>query len=134
MQLKKWSKWLVVSGTLIIWLIKFIIRPYIHIPALLKPLSGISPNLIGAFLLPFGARWLFNKYFVLRTLWQLKITCLFGLALVVMNEYLQMIPLFGRTFDYMDILASAAGVSIGYAAFARLMVKYSVVQQEDQLV
>lgn len=125
---------MVISGTLFIWLIKFIIRPFVHIPSLVKPVAGVSPNLIGAFLLPFGACWFFKKYFGLHTLWQLKITCLFGLVLVIINEYLQMIPLFGRTFDYMDILASAAGVSMGYAAFARLMVKYGVVQQQDQLV
>lgn len=134
MQLKKWSKWVVISGTLLIWIVKLIIRPFVHIPVFLKPLAGISPNLIGAFLLPFGACWFFKKYFILRTLLHLRLTCWFGLALVIINEYLQMIPVFGRTFDYLDILSSFAGVFAGYLAFARLMVKCGALKEEGQLV
>lgn len=105
-----------------------------HIPAVLKPLAGISPNLIGSFLLPFGACWFFQKYFILRTLLHLRVTCLFGLGLVIINEYLQLIPFFGRTFDYMDILFSFIGVFAGYAAFAGLMVKSGMLKEEGQLV
>ena len=68
MYLKLISKWTVITGTLLIWVIKFFIRPFI-------------------------------------------------------NEYLQMIPLFGRTFDYLDILSSVVGVFIGHFVFGRLMTR-----------
>ncbi len=121
--MKTSSRQIVIAGTLIIWAIKFIVRPYIFIPYWLTPLTGISPNLIGSFLLPFGACWFFQRYFRLESIQDLKITCLFGLGLVIVNEYLQLIPVFGRTFDYLDILASFIGVGIGYFVFARLMAR-----------
>ncbi|MEP6512404.1 MAG: hypothetical protein ABJA79_00950 [Parafilimonas sp.] len=119
--LKTYSRWIVIEGTLLIWIVKFIVRPFMYIPEFFKPMIGISPNLIGSFLLPFSACWLFQKYFRLHTIADLKITCWFGLLLVIINEYLQLIPFFGRTFDPLDILASFAGVYMGYYFFSRLM-------------
>jgi len=110
-----------ITGTLLIWAIKFLIRPFVHIPHVWKPLVGFAPNLIGSFLLPFGACWLFRRFFKLRTAADLTFTCCFGLLLVVINEYLQLIPVFGRTFDYLDIFSSVVGVFCGHLVFARLM-------------
>jgi glycopeptide antibiotics resistance protein len=124
-QLKNYSRIVVISGTLLIWLIKFLIRPFDLYADWLTPVVGFAPNLIGSFLLPFGAYWLFKKYFLLRNNYDLKITCAFGLLLVIINEYLQLIPVFGRTFDYLDIFASFLGTSIGYIVFARLMLVFS---------
>lgn len=123
MQLKNISRWTVIVGTLLIWTVKFIIRPFMHIPDFWKPMLGIMPNLIGSFLLPFGACWMFQWMFGMRTIRELKIACWFGLVLVVINEYLQLIPFFGRTFDYLDILSSFIGVGLGYLAFAALMLR-----------
>jgi len=123
MSLRVISKWTVIIGTLLIWTVKFIIRPFVHIPHSLKTLFGLAPNLIGSFLLPFGACWLFTWMFGMRTMKELKIACWFGLVLVVINEYLQLIPFFGRTFDYLDILSSFIGVFLGYITYARLMLK-----------
>lgn len=123
MNLKSVSKWVIIFGTLLIWTIKFLVRPFVHIPSIWKPVFGLAPNLIGSFLLPFGACWMFQWMFGMRTIKELKIACWFGLILVVINEYLQLIPFFGRTFDYLDILSSFIGVGIGYLAFARLMLK-----------
>ncbi len=123
MYLKNISKQVVIAGTLLIWAIKFIIRPFIHIPHGLKPLVGFAPNLIGSFLLPFGACWFFQKYFRLQTAADLTFTCCFGLLLVIINEYLQLIPIFGRTFDYLDIFSSVVGVFCGHLVFGRLMAK-----------
>jgi hypothetical protein len=123
MYLKRISSITVIGGTLLIWAIKFLIRPYVHIPNGLKPLVGFAPNLIGSFLLPFGACWFFQKHFRLQTAADLVFTCSFGLLLVIINEYLQRIPIFGRTFDYLDIFSSVAGVFIGHLVFARLMAK-----------
>jgi glycopeptide antibiotics resistance protein len=63
----------------------------------------------------------------------LKITCTFGLLLVIINEYLQLIPVFGRTFDYLDIFASFLGASIGYIVFARLMFAFSEETSEKNI-
>lgn len=121
MYLKHISRRVVILGTLLIWTIKFIIRPLVHIPPALKPLVGFAPNLIGSFLLPFGACWFFQRYFRLQTTRDLGFTCSFGLLLVIINEYLQLIPVFGRTFDYLDIFSSVVGVFCGHLVFARLM-------------
>lgn len=119
--LKKLSAYVVLSGTLIIWMIKFVVRPFVHIPYWLKPFTGIAPNLIGSFLLPFGACWFFHRIFRMQTIQDLKIATWFGLVLVIINEYIQMIPIFYRTFDYLDILFSVVGVICGYFAFAKAM-------------
>lgn len=121
MYLKNISRWTVITGTLLIWTVKFLIRPLVHIPPLLQPLVGFAPNLIGSFLLPFGACWFFQRYFRLQTQRDLTFTCSFGLLLVIINEYLQLIPVFGRTFDYLDIFSSVIGVFCGHLVFGRLM-------------
>ena len=121
MYLKNISKWIMITGTLLIWTVKFIIRPFVHIPFALKPLIGFAPNLVGSFLLPFGACLFFQRFFRLETSRQLAFTCSFGLLLVIINEYLQLIPFFGRTFDYLDIFSSVIGVFFGHLVFARLM-------------
>jgi hypothetical protein len=123
MSLRVISKWTVIAGTLLIWTVKFIIRPFVHIPYYLKTLAGLAPNLIGSFLLPFGACWMFRWMFGMRTISELKMACWFGLVLVLINEYLQLVPFFGRTFDYLDILSSFIGVFLGYLSYGRLMLK-----------
>ncbi|MFW2476531.1 MAG: hypothetical protein ACN4EP_06435 [Sediminibacterium sp.] len=124
MPLKKTSRWVVIIGTLLIWSIKFLIRPFVFIDPSLKPLVGLAPNLIGSFLLPFGACWFFQRIFRLETELDLNITCFFGLLLVIINEYLQLIPIFGRTFDYLDIISSVIGVFLGHLYFRRLMFRF----------
>ena len=131
MPLKRISKQIMIIGTLLIWMIKFLIRPFVHIDATFKPLIGLAPNLIGSFLLPFGACWFFQRFFRLENDRDLNITCCFGLLLVVINEYLQLIPIFGRTFDYLDILSSVIGVFFGHLSFRRLMIRYAVIPQKS---
>ncbi|MDE3252183.1 MAG: hypothetical protein KGO92_05205 [Bacteroidota bacterium] len=133
MYLKRISRSIVITGTLLIWTIKFIIRPFFHIPHELKAFVGFAPNLIGSFLLPFGACWFFQRYFKLKTEADLRFTCGFGLVLVIINEYLQLIPVFGRTFDYLDILFSVVGVFFGHMVFARCMVAAGTSVKEMKL-
>ena len=133
MYLKTVSKWVMIIGTLLIWIVKFVVRPFIHIPVFLKPLAGLAPNLVGSFLLPFGACLFFQRYFRLQAARDLDITCVFGLSLVIINEYLQLIPLFGRTFDYLDIFSSVVGVFFGHLVFARLLSKSQQVAVSPEL-
>jgi hypothetical protein len=123
MELREISKWILIAGTLLIWTIKFIVRPFVHIPLSLKTMFGLAPNLIGSFLLPFGACWLFSWVFGMRNIRDVRIACWFGLVLVVINEYIQLIPVFGRTFDYLDILSSFIGVLLGYLCYSRLLLR-----------
>lgn len=120
MDLKTISKWSVITGAIIIWTIKLVIRPYFHTDQPMTFFLGIAPNLLGSFLIPFGAYWFFNeRYFFLGYI------CMISFGLLVFNEYLQMIPIFGRTFDYFDILFSAVGLSVSYFVFGRLYNKAS---------
>jgi hypothetical protein len=124
-QLKNYSRIIVIIGTLLIWTIKFIIRPFDLYADWLSPFIGFAPNLIGTFLLPFGAYWLFKRFFLMRNNYEVRFACAFGLLLVIINEYLQLIPIFHRTFDYLDIFASFIGVSIGYITFAKCLSAFS---------
>jgi len=127
MELKHISKWFVITGTLIIWMIKFVIRP-LHLfddPA--RFFLNIAPNLFGAFLIPFGAYWFFSgrnflvaRIFRIQTAYDLRIVCLMGLGMLIVNEYLQLIPFFGRTFDYNDILFSSVGLMTSYFVFGKI--------------
>jgi hypothetical protein len=127
MELKHISKWFVITGTLVIWMIKFVIRP-LHLfddPA--RFFLNIAPNLFGAFLIPFGAYWFFSgrnfliaRIFRIQTAYDLRIVCLMGLGMLIVNEYLQLIPFFGRTFDYNDILFSTVGLMTSYFVFGKI--------------
>ncbi|HMW67034.1 MAG TPA: hypothetical protein PKC82_08895 [Chitinophagaceae bacterium] len=59
MQLKQISKHLIISGTLIIWIIKYMLRPLDLFDEPGRFLMGVAPNLLGSFLIPFGAYWFF---------------------------------------------------------------------------
>ena len=127
MDLKKLSKWFIISGTILIWLIKFGIRPFYDMGQPMNFLMGIAPNLAGSFLIPFGAYWLFSgrEFFIARifnihSAAELRMVCLLGFAMLIVNEYLQLIPFFGRTFDYFDIIASALGLTASYFLFSKL--------------
>jgi hypothetical protein len=135
MELKNISKWIVITGALIIGSIKFGIRPFGDWGQPLKFLLGIAPNLIGSFLIPFGAYWIFSgKEFLLARLFHihsyndLRLVCFMGFGMLVINEYLQLIPVFGRTFDYFDLISSAIGLTASYFGFrkifARMLYRY----------
>lgn len=93
---------------------------------------GVAPNLLGSFLLPFGAYWFFHgrdhllaRLLRLENAVELRQLCLVSFALLVLNEYLQMIPVFGRTFDVYDILVSVPGLSLSYFSFTWLQQRYA---------
>jgi len=124
MELKRISKWTVITGTLVIWLIKFGIRPYYDLGQPMNFFLGVAPNLLGSFLIPFGAYWIFTgrgfllaRIFKIHSIPDLRNVCLLGFAMVSVNEYLQLIPFFGRTFDHFDIIFSVIGLSASYFVF-----------------
>lgn len=128
MQLKLISRRLVSYGTIFICLIKFAIRPLQHFDEPLNFILGILPNLAGSFLIPFGAYWFFSgkdfllaRIFRIQSAFDLRLVCLLGFAMLVVNEYLQKIPVFGRTFDYYDVLFSFFGLLLSCLLFGRLL-------------
>ena len=114
MTLQNFCKYTLISGAVIIEGIKWIVRPHFHFSQPTKFLLGIAPNLLGSFLLPFGCYWLLNRYIDLHSDKQLRLFCIVCFVLLVINELLQLIPVFGRTFDYYDIAASAIGLAASY--------------------
>lgn len=120
MQLKNYSRAIVVFCTLLILAIKYVIRPHVHIPGGLQVIVDFAPNLLGSFMLPFGVSWWLGRFFRIQVLVDLKLICLLCLLVIMVNEYLQLINVFGRTFDYFDILASFVSTATAYFVYAKL--------------
>ena len=115
--LHRLSRTFVISGTLLIWCIKWILRPMEVGDDVTRYLMNVSPNLFGSFLIPFAAYWMFSgrdhlmaRVFRISNPFELRVVCILGFLMLVMNEYMQKIPVFGRTFDYNDILFSSLGL------------------------
>jgi len=133
MEVKQISKRLFIIGTLVIWTIKFIVRPLNLFDEPAKFFLGIAPNLFGSFLIPFAAYWLFcgrnflvARVFRIQSLYDLRLVCLMGFGMLIINEYLQLIPFFGRTFDYNDIIFSSVGLVASYFVFSKIQQRYQV--------
>jgi hypothetical protein len=129
MLLKNYYRAIVVFCILLILIIKYVIRPHVHIPGGLQVIVDIAPNLLGSFMLPFGISWLLGRYFRIQTLLDLKLVCLLCLTVIIVNEYLQLINVFGRTFDYFDILASFISTATAYFVYARLAFNIGLADQ-----
>jgi len=130
MQLKQLSKRLVIFGALVIWLIKFFIRP-LHLWSDAQFFLGIAPNLFGSFLIPFAAYWLFSgrnfllaRIFRIQSTYDLRMVCMLGMGMLIVNEYLQLISIFGRTFDFNDMIFSTVGLAASYFVFGKMQQRY----------
>lgn len=130
MQLKQFSKKLVILGAIIIWSIKLFIRP-LHLWDDARFFLGIAPNLFGSFLIPFAAYWLFSgrnfllaRVFKIQSTYDLRIVCMLGLGMLIVNEYLQLFSIFGRTFDYNDMIFSTVGLAASYYVFKKMQQRY----------
>ena len=74
MELKQISKRLIITGTLVIWAIKFIIRPMNLFDDPTRFVLNIAPNLLGSFLIPFGAYWFFSgKNFLVARIFKIRL-------------------------------------------------------------
>jgi hypothetical protein len=132
MDLKQISKRIFIAGTLLIWAIKFVIRPLHLFDEPVKFFLGIAPNLFGSFLIPFAAYWFFSgknffiaRIFRIQSAYDLRLVCIMGFVMLIINEYLQLIPFFGRTFDYFDILFSLVGLTVSYFVFSKIQSRTS---------
>lgn len=130
MDLKRISKWVVITGLSLILLVKFGIRPNCDCNQTLKFILGIAPNLLSSFLIPFIANLIFSgrdnllaKIFRIHSPGDLLQVCFLGFGILVINEYMQQFPVFGRTFDYYDIVFSAVGLTTSYFIFGKIYTK-----------
>mgnify|MGYP001792902828 CR=1 FL=1 len=121
MRLKFFCRYAGITGAIVIEGIKWGVRPYFNFTQPTKFLLGIAPNLLGSFLLPLGCYWLLKKYINLFEDIQLRLFCAVSFLLLVINELLQLFPVFGRTFDYSDIAASACGLVASYFFCSRYL-------------
>ena len=133
MEFKPLCRLTAITGALIIWSVKFVIRPFTRFEEPTQFILGIAPNLLGSFLIPFYAYWLFSgrdnfiaRIFRLQSLLDLRFVCMLGFGMLIINEYLQLLPVFGRTFDYYDIISSATGLSVAYFVFRKILVRYQL--------
>jgi hypothetical protein len=127
MGVKQVSKRLVITGALLIWAIKLIIRPMLLVDDPAKFFLGVAPNLFGSFLIPFGSYWFFSgksfliaRIFRIQSDYDLRLVCSLGFGMLVINESLQLIPFFGRTFDFFDIIFSSVGLTTAYFVFSKI--------------
>jgi hypothetical protein len=126
-------------GIFLILLLKLFIRPYLHTEAWLRFPLGVAPNFLASFFMPFGAYWLYThaRFFngvLLRFPFfsDVRIVCAFGFVLIVINEYFQLMPVLGRTFDYFDILFSAFGYVCSFYAFSSLQRRHLFMSYDRQ--
>lgn len=124
MELRRSSKRIIIAGVLVIWAVKFLLRPYVQMNEVFNFMACIAPNLLGSFLVPFVAYCLYThpRFFngqLMRFYFfsDNRIVCLTGFSMALVNEYLQLIPLFGRTFDYYDLLFSVIGSVVAFYSF-----------------
>ena len=133
MELRQVTRLFVIIGALAIWAIKWIIRPLHLADGETEFFLGIAPNLFGSFLIPFGAYWFFSgrnymiaRIFRLQSTYDLRLVCVLGFGMLVVNEYLQLVPFFGRTFDYNDIIFSSVGLGVSYFVFGRIQQRFLI--------
>ena len=110
-----------VTGTILVLIVKLWLRPYLHAHGISIYILGVFPNLMGSFLVPFGLIYFFqNKESILGRLFGIQCqgnllqVCMLSFCMLVVNEYLQLLPIFGRTFDYADIASSFVGLLLAY--------------------
>lgn len=130
--MQKHKRSILIVGLLLIVLVKFIIRPFVVVPPSLNLCRDVAPNLISAFLIPFGADLFFKKWFQLIDKRAVRWVCISGLVIISLNEIAQLFPIFRRTFDYFDLVFSLIGVSIGYLVFTRYFIFADTKEAQQQ--
>ena len=105
---------------------QFLVRPMHLFDDPARFFLNIAPNLLGSFLIPFGGYCFFSsrnfliaRIFRIECTYDLRLVCALGFGMLVVNECIQLIPFFRRTFDYYDIVFSSIGLLAFYFVFGR---------------
>jgi hypothetical protein len=104
----------------LIILIKFVLRPIYFNDPNFSLLLGIGPNFLASFSGIFIAHKLLQYSFWFNFNVPIKIALLVWWLVAILNEVLQLIPLFGRTFDWLDMLASMFAIPFSYWAYTKI--------------
>ena len=112
-----------IIGALLILIVKFYVRAYLKVPASLALARDVAPNLLSAFILPFGVDLFFKRWIAILNKKTLLQVCLGGLLFLVCNEIAQLFPIFRRTFDFYDILFSCIGIALSYIFYQKYFLK-----------
>jgi hypothetical protein len=113
------KKLILLVGLILILVVKFIIRPFVLVPPTFHLFQDVAPNLISAFLIPFGADVVLKRWIPMAEKGIVFWVCLGGLMIITLNELAQLFPVFRRTFDYNDLVFSIIGVGFGYLIFTK---------------
>ena len=128
----KAARIIVITGIIVILVLKTFIRPnWLYAPYWIKFFMGIAPNLLGSLLLPIGTLMFPERLWIFYREKMMVLFCGLSFIALVVNEYLQLIPIFLRTFDYWDLAASAIGLAVGY--FYTVTMGIRVPKQQDVL-
>lgn len=128
--MQKNKRWILCTGLCLIVMVKFIIRPFVLVPPAFYLYRDVAPNLISAFLIPFGADLFLKKWIPFVDKRSVLLICILGLIVITLNELAQLFPVFGRTFDYFDLIFSLIGVGIGYLVFTRCFMGSTLMDSE----
>lgn len=128
--MQKNKRGILIIGLCLIVLVKFIIRPFMVLSPTFFLLRDVAPNLISAFLIPFGADLFLKRWIRLIEKRAVLWICFLGFLVITINELAQLFPVFGRTFDYFDLVFSLIGVGIGYWVFVRFFLSSNAEEVE----
>lgn len=102
-------------GLISILLIQYLVRPaWLEAPSFLRFLMNVYPSLASGILIPLCFLIFEGPFFYLIQTIALKLTSFLGLVASLGYEFLQMAPLFNKTFDFFDVLATLTGITLGY--------------------
>jgi hypothetical protein len=107
-----------IAGIAFIFCIKFIIRPYLHVPSYFQIFVDVAPNFICGLIFPFMIYWLSNNLIHLKTKLSVQAACIIAFLGLTVNEFSHLMPIFKRTFDVHDIIFSAIGIFTNYASYS----------------
>jgi len=121
--MQKKKQFIFTIGAFFILMVKFYVRAYLKVPSSLALARDVAPNLISAFILPFGIDLFFKRWVAIVNKKSLVQVCLGGLFFLVCNEIAQLFPIFRRTFDFYDILFSCIGIALSYIVYQKYFLK-----------
>ncbi len=106
------AKYFVLIGLFLMITIQYVIRPSYHHHNWFKVVLGFAPNLLSSAFIPVLFFVVGGKMLPKVSMKSLLALHVMIAGLLCMYELLQMITVFGKTFDYLDLLATIIGTTV----------------------
>lgn len=123
---KPGANWWLAASCAAIVLVKWGMRPWLYQEPVLGFALGVAPNCLAGFGFPFLLNRLHAWRLGLPRWWPalhtgaaLQRALLWGWLALFVNELFQLLPVFGRTFDYWDLVFSGIGLLAGQWVYQR---------------